>query len=55
LIAFAGLEAWFGDHPWLSSPEAVVAVLVVVGVTWVVRRRRAAWLGAGSAENNQPA
>ena len=41
-IGFAVQEAWFGEHPWPWVVGAVVAVLVVAGATWLVRRRRAA-------------
>ncbi len=49
-IGFAVLEAWFGDHPWPWVIGAVVAILVVVGHDWLVRRRRAVRPGAGSED-----
>ena len=49
-IGFAVLEAWFGEHPWPWVIGAATAVVVVAAVTWVVRRRRAAGLGAEPAE-----
>ena len=49
-IGFAVLEAWFGEHPWPWVIGAVTAVVVVAAVTWVVRRRRAAGLGAEPVE-----
>jgi membrane protein DedA with SNARE-associated domain len=55
-IGFAVLEAWFGEHPWPWVIGAVVAVLVVVAATWLVRRRRASRLGVESrSEDSQPA
>ena len=49
-IGFAVLEAWFGDHPWPWVIGAATAVVVIAVVTWVVRRRRAAGLGADPVE-----
>ena len=49
-IGFAVLAAWFGDHPWPWVIGGVAAILVVAVVTWLVRRRRAARLGAETAE-----
>jgi membrane protein DedA with SNARE-associated domain len=43
-IGFAVLEAWFGERPWPWIVGGVLAILVVVGATWLVRRRRAARL-----------
>ena len=43
-IGFAVLEAWCGERPWPWIVGGVLAILVVVGATWLVRRRRAARL-----------
>ena len=48
-IGFAVLAAWFGDHPWPWVVGAVVAVLVVIGATLLVRRRRAAYRSGRAA------